>query len=89
MAGWLADQMNTISYEVLYEGPLGEKYKELMKNYNVPGKPFVWQVRTSLHNEDSCMRPYVHANRITLLHFKIAQPCLITSYILSVPLKMF
>lgn len=51
LAEWLADQMNSISYEVFYEGPLSEKYKELMKNYDVPGKPFVWQVRDSLYNE--------------------------------------
>ena len=49
LAEWLADQMNSISYEVFYEGPLGEKYKELMKKYDVPGKPFVWQVRDSLY----------------------------------------
>ena len=56
--------MNTISYEVLYEGPLGEKYKELMKNYDVPGKPFVWQVRTSKWR---LVHETLHANRI---HFK-------------------
>ena len=45
MAGWLAAEMEKIAYEALYEkGPVSDKYEELKKKHNVPGKPFLFQV---------------------------------------------
>ena len=44
IAEWLADNMNKIAYDVLYNSPVTELYKGLQKKYDVEGKPFVFQV---------------------------------------------
>lgn len=44
MAEWLADNMNKIAYDVLYNSPVTELYRGLQKKYDVQGKPFIFQV---------------------------------------------
>ena len=44
MAEWLADNMNKIAYDVLYNSQVTELYRGLQKKYDVQGKPFIFQV---------------------------------------------
>ena len=45
IAEWLAHNMHEIAYNVLYEeGPINDKYKQLRKEHDVEGKPFLFQV---------------------------------------------
>ncbi|KAL5516876.1 hypothetical protein EMCRGX_G002310 [Ephydatia muelleri] len=46
MAEWLADNMNKIAYDVLYNSPVTELYRGLQKKYDVQGKPFIFQLLT-------------------------------------------
>ena len=45
LAKWLAGEMNSIAYSCLYEeGPIFDKYQELIKKHSTPEKPFLFQV---------------------------------------------
>ena len=44
IAYWVAENMNTIARDVLYNS---DAYKSLQQKYSVEGKPFVMQVSVS------------------------------------------
>ena len=47
LAVWLAEEMNKITHDVLYEGPLAETYAQVRAKFGDEEHPFVLQVRQS------------------------------------------